>query len=66
LMYIIRPIRRLRFVGTGYFGRYDWPNENYPTGIATGRLLTTMYTTPMLPSYNTRLVQGPTQRLQRP
>lgn len=42
----------------GYFGRYDSPERrNYPTGHrdADG-YWTTMYTTPMLPSYNTRLV----------
>jgi iron(III) transport system substrate-binding protein len=42
----------------GYFGRYDSPErKNYPDGHRdTEGYWTTMYTTPMLPSYNTRLV----------
>ena len=41
----------------GYFGRYDSPERrNYPEGHRDSEgLWTTMYTTPMLPSYNTRL-----------
>lgn len=42
----------------GYFGRYDSPERtNYPEGHRDSEgHWTTMYTTPMLPSYNTRLV----------
>jgi iron(III) transport system substrate-binding protein len=42
----------------GYFGRYDSPERrNYPDGHRdSDGYWTTMYTTPMLPSYNARLV----------
>src|SRR5262245_46362514 len=42
----------------GYFGRYDSAERKYyPQGHKDGDgQWTTMYTTPMLPSYNTRLV----------
>lgn len=42
----------------GYFARYDSPErKNYPDGHRDAEgAWTTMYTTPMLPSYNTRLV----------
>ena len=42
----------------GYFGRYDsTERKNYPEGHRDSEgYWTTMYTTPMLPSYNTRLM----------
>lgn len=42
----------------GYFARYDSPErKNYPTGHRDAEgTWATMYTTPMLPSYNTRMV----------
>ena len=42
----------------GYFARYDSPErKNYPDGHRDAEgYWATMYTTPMLPSYNTRLV----------
>jgi iron(III) transport system substrate-binding protein len=42
----------------GYFARYDSPErKNYPTGHRdSDGYWATMYTTPMLPSYNTQLV----------
>lgn len=42
----------------GYFARYDSPErKNYPAGHRDAEgYWATMYTTPMLPSYNTRLV----------
>ena len=42
----------------GYFGRYDSPERKfYPDGHKDGDgQWTTMYTTPMLPSYNTQLL----------
>ena len=44
----------------GYFGRYDSPERrHYPDGHRdSDGHWTTMYTTPMLPSYNTRLVSA--------
>jgi iron(III) transport system substrate-binding protein len=44
----------------GYFGRFDSPErKHYPDGHRDREgYWTTMYTTPMLPSYNTRLVSA--------